>query len=134
MMTCRHKPGDPDCSSHPSNPYNSANVAPAPKLPRTPDSKNYVIEDVREVGSNLILRVRYPNCSNCAYEGQKVMVYLGVTPLQAMRWREIDPHFKDPARKSSPVEAPAPAARFPASSEGWKDAVAFAVSKVANAS
>jgi hypothetical protein len=128
-MTCRHKPGDPDCSSHPSNPYNPSNIAA--ELPKTPDSKNYEIEDAQQVGQNLVLKVRYPNCRSCAYEGRKVMVFLGVTPLHAMRWREIDPHFKDPARKIQPTEAPPPAARFPASVDGWNDALDYARAKLA---
>lgn len=124
-MTCRHKPGDPNCSSHPDHKlyeqYGWSGL--------TPDVKNYMIEEVAQVGPNMVLKVKYPNCKNCAYEGTKVMVYLNVTALQAMRWRVIDPHFKDPKRQVCPNEAPAPAVRFPASPEGWQDALDYAQKK-----
>ena len=46
-----------------------------------------------------------------------------------MRWRKIDPHFTDPKTTRPPTEAPGPSARFPASEEGWADALAYAHSK-----
>lgn len=116
-MTCRHAPGDPNCSSN----------RPASDPPATPDAENYTIEDVARVGNHLVLKVRYPNCAHCAYEGHKVMVYLNVSEAAALRWRRIDPHFRTPHQ--DPTQAPSPAARFPGSKEGWKDALAFAHSK-----
>ena len=69
----------------------------------------------------MVLKVKYPSCKNCSYEGIKVMVFLDTTALDALRWKRIDPHFKD--------KAPSPAARFPASDEGWNDALAYAANK-----
>src|SRR3954464_15358276 len=112
-MTCHHGPGDTSCSSYQSF------------APLTPDSSNYTIEDVCRVGQNVVLKVKYPNCSNCAYEGNKVMVFLNVTETQILRWKKIDPHFRDPVRAILSSEAPSPAARFPASPEGWKDAIQY---------
>ncbi len=59
------------------------------------------------------------------------MVFLNVTEASALRWREINPHFRDPA-VTSPVAnvAPSPAARFPASEKGWQDAINYAKSKM----
>lgn len=117
-MTCRHGPGDPDCTSRPKR---------APKVVKTPDSKNYTIDDVQRVGSHLVMKVNYPNCSACAYEGTKVMVFLDVSEADVLRWKEIDPHFREV--KPSRTMAPSPAARFPSTGEGWCDAIAYAKTK-----
>lgn len=140
-MTCRHQAGDPNCGSHPSNIAARAREdadhrAEAKKreyeakiaaLPATPDSQNFFIEGAADVGPHLVLRVKYPNCKNCAYEGSKVMVYLNVSPIDALKWKTIDPHFRNSELKSN--EAPSPSARFPGSVEGWGDAIAYAESK-----
>jgi hypothetical protein len=118
-MTCRHSPGDPACSSNRPTYYD-------PPAPKTPDAEKYTIEDVARVGANLVLKVNYPNCVLCAYEGTKVLVFLNVTELEALRWKRIDPHFRAPSKVALATEAPSPAARFPASDEGWKDALEYA--------
>ncbi len=119
-MTCRHAPGDPNCTTqrHPSY-----------EQPATPDAENYEVEDIAETNGHLVLKVKYPNCKNCSYEGSKVMVFLNTTSLLAMKWRRIDPHFRDPAKPLAMKEAPTPAARFPGSREGWTDAIAYANGK-----
>lgn len=124
-MVCRHRPGDPSCSSSPNYqpPYEPSLVSV------TPDKAKYQIEEVERVGLHLVIKALYPNCKNCSYEGRKVMVFLGVTEAQVLKWREIDPHFRDPKKPRSATEAPSPAARFPASPEGWQDAIAYARSK-----
>jgi len=127
-MTCRHSANDPSCSSHKDyrDPYESYS-----SVPKTPDAKNYTIVDAVAVGRHLVIKVSYPNCKTCSYEGVKVLVYLGVSSLNAMRWRTIDPHFRDPKKASrDATEAPGPSARFPASEEGWADALAYAQVKV----
>lgn len=121
---CRHPPGYHD-RDHERN-YSS--YAPS-TTDNSPDADKYDIEEAVQVGQNLVLKVKYPNCAKCAYEGNKVLVYIGVTSLQAMKWKKIDPHFKDPKKKVDIHEAPAPAARFPASSEGWQDALDYAARK-----
>jgi hypothetical protein len=73
--------------------------------------------------------VRYPNCAACAYEGSKILVLLNRTLKDAIKWRRIDPHFRDPAKQAGPLEAPGPAARFPGSRDGWIDAIAYARGK-----
>ena len=120
-MICRHSPGDPNCGSGSyGRSYASA--------PATPDASNYTVEDIARCGSHLVLKVKYPNCSNCAFEGIKVMVFLNVTELEALRWRKIDPHFR--GSKAVKGEAPSPAARFPGTTDGWSDALAYAQGKV----
>jgi hypothetical protein len=132
-MTCRHAPGDTDCSKHPYNRAVEEDRRTREETARvkaeTPDASNYTIVDVHRDGPNLVLKVVYPNCRKCSYEGHKVLVFLNVTEAQALRWRTIDPHFRDPKAARSPTEAPGPVARFPASVEGWKDAIAYVESK-----
>lgn len=101
----------------------------------TPDASNYEIQEVSEVGTHLVLKVKYPNCASCAYEGNKVMVFLNVKAIDAMKWKKIDPHFRAPPKVGSSYpnitsrEAPSPAARFPGSADGWADAIAYAMGK-----
>jgi hypothetical protein len=101
---------------------------------RTPDASRFDIEDVAQVGRHLVMRVKYPNCVKCAYEGLKVMVFLNVGLQDAIKWKRIDPHFRAPIRHAQPLtnylrDAPSPAARFPGSSDGWADALAYAKAK-----
>ena len=167
-MTCRHKRGDPACTSgnapkdickrairdleqfggvsvppgsvtpavmvpQPAAPARApVALHPAPELPPTPDSERYQIIAAEVVGPHMVLKVKYPSCEKCSYEGIKVMVYENVTPTNVILWSRIDPHFKDPNEKVAVHEAPAPSARFPASDEGWSRALAFA--KTLNAS
>lgn len=147
-MTCRHKAGDPDCSSSPEGARREAarqkayseqqarrQIAElrAQIASTSPDNTKFDIDEVVAVGPHLVLRVIYPNCVKCAYEGKKVLVYLNVAVVTAMKWRSIDPHFRAMDTKPSAKEAPPPAARFPASDEGWRDAIAWAQWKSDNA-
>jgi len=123
-MTCHHDPGDPACSS------TQARYGSSYEPPRTPDIEKYTIEDLVRFNEYMVLKVKYPNCSKCAYEGTKVLVLPSVPELEVLRWQAVDPHFRDPNDKSFLIKkAPAPVARFPASPEGWKDALAYAKTK-----
>jgi len=123
-MTCRHGPRDPNCTAWAS----SAEFQREKELlARTPDPDNFEVMDAAAVGSNLILKVRYESCMGCAYDAQKVLVYLDTSTIMALKWKRIDPHFDDKER--GPREAPSPDARFPASSQGWQDAIDYAESK-----
>jgi hypothetical protein len=93
---------------------------------RTPDPDKYEVLDVEEVGHALVLLVKYPSCKRCSFEGDKILVYQGVKLKEVVLWKRIDPHFGDPTMKRTPTEAPSPSARFPASPEGWKHAMAYA--------
>lgn len=109
----------------------AANARAAEFAARSPDPGGFSVEEVEQVGAHLVMKVLYPNCAKCAYEGNKVMVFLDTTIAQAIRWRRIDPHFRAPnapAQHARP-EAPSPAARFPASANGWCDALTYARGK-----
>lgn len=143
-MTCRHSAGDPECTSgnapddlkrKAKNDYDrwcggstwTYEGAPSTYTPPTPDSERFEILDAREIfGGLLIMKVKYPNCSSCAYEGTKIMVFESTSALDALRWKRIDPHFRDPKKAAKSNEAPAPIARFPASDDGWQLALDFA--------
>jgi len=142
---CRHGAGDPNCSSNPVNVQQrqyeyrreqeekEAAIKQTKKLIDegvTPDSEKYVIEHFFREGPHLVLKVKYPNCTQCAYEGVKIMVLLNVSEMAAIRWKKIDPHFRS---SSASNEAPSPAARFPATEEGWVDAIAYMSSKLPKA-
>ncbi len=95
----------------------------------SPDIRSFTVEDGEVIGPHLVLKVKYPNCTLCEYEGCKVMVFLNVDFKVAIKWRVIDPHFRDPKKFVPTTEAPSPAARFPASKEGWQDAIEYATKK-----
>lgn len=123
-MVCRHEKGDPNCSSSPNYiDYSAYSAGPSKNEPK-PDEAIPV--EVARVGPHLVLKVQYPSCRHCAYEGNKVLVYLNVSEIDAIKWRYIDPHFKDPKKPVLSGHAPAPVARFPASPQGWEDALAYA--------
>lgn len=102
-------------------------LAEAEEKNKTPDNTQYEIVEIFRVGEHVVLKVLYPNCRKCSYEGNKIMVFLNVSEVQLVKWRVIDPHFREGT--SSEREAPPPAARFPASAEGMEDALAYARSK-----
>lgn len=123
-MICHHDARDPECSSNGGG-YKSDYRYEPPVT--TPDSSKFEIQDVEEVGKILVMKVRYPNCGNCSYEGNKILVFENVALKQVLKWRKIDPHFR--ATTTLNNEAPSPIARFPGSKEGWKDALAYALTK-----
>jgi hypothetical protein len=133
-MTCRHSDpvNNPACSSYrtPDEQLKMAEEAMERlkkkfNLPSTPDSERFTIEDFEQVGHLLVMKVSYPSCKACSYEGVKVMVFEDVTVKDAIKWRRIDPHFRE-TPTGTPLEADSPIARFPASPEGWEDALLFA--------
>jgi hypothetical protein len=94
---------------------------------RSPNPDEFKIVDYEQIGDHLVLKVRYPSCARCSYDQCKVMVFLNVTLKQSLAWTRIDPHFRE--GKAPDLESPSPAARFPGSSDGWGDAIAYAQSK-----
>ena len=62
-----------------------------------------------------VAQIKYPNCTN--YEGNKVLVFRGLTPKQVRGFIKIDPHFTE----SSKVFA-----RFAPTDLGWDMAIKFA--------
>lgn len=94
---------------------------------RSPNPDEFRIVDFEEVDKHLVIKVRYPSCKRCSYDQCKVMVFLNVTMKKALAWARLDPHFRE--EKDAGLAAPSPVARFPASAEGWSDAIAYARSK-----
>lgn len=92
------------------------------------DANQFTIEKAEQVGCFLVMIVQYPSCPKCTYEGYKLMVFPETYAIDALKWKKIDPHFRDSGKENS-YEAPSPVARFPATEEGWNDAVAYAQSK-----
>lgn len=91
----------------------------------TPDPTKWELVDFLESGSYFIAKVKFQACEHAGYGGHKVLVFKATTK-EAIMWRRMDPHFKEvPKQGLSKTEAPVPIARFPASEEGWNDALAF---------
>lgn len=120
-MICRHSPGDTSCSK-----YGGRYSAPEPV---TPDASKYDVLDAQQVGPHLVMKVKYPNCYRCAFEGVKILVFASTTAMDALKWKRIDPHFRDPKLKGLATDAPSPLARFPGTNEGWSDALDYAKTK-----
>jgi hypothetical protein len=119
-MICRHEPGDPNCTR--------GRPAYDPP-PATPDAAKYEVLDAQQIGRHLVMRVKYPNCFRCEFEGVKILVFGNVTAMDALKWKRIDPHFRNPNPRSLVAEAPSPWARFPGTDDGWADALAYAQGK-----
>ncbi len=130
-MTCRHGPYDPNCGSYQGNLERlKTDYAKQIVGQITPDSENFSVEDVEEVGNFLVMKVKYPNCKSCSYEGVKIMVFEGAKIKDAIKWKKIDPHFRPTAKGFvGKTAAPGPIARFPASDQGWTDALCWAADK-----
>ncbi len=139
-MVCRHSAHDPNCSRNGGGYVRELAQDQERKIKAletelanaSPKPDDYEIEQVQRVGAHLVVRAKYPSCKRCAFEGSKVMVFLNVTEMDAILWREVDPHFRAPSANLSPKVAPSPAARFPATEEGWKDALGYAAGKRGN--
>lgn len=97
--------------------YRDRPAEPAEKLPN-PDPANYEIVLAEEVGRFLVLKIHYPDCTN--YEGNKILVFEGIKPLDLLRQKLIDPHFFVNKKIASPI------ARFVPTPEGWNMAIRFA--------
>jgi hypothetical protein len=126
-MTCRHRAGDPACSSY-RGPQEEIRllqkqIDEQKRLLKQPDNSQFEIIDCFEMTNGLVLKVKYDDCPSCSYEGTKLLVYVGSTTRDVLKWRVIDPHFSD--KPPGPREAPSPTARFPASQGGWDMAVNF---------
>lgn len=132
-MTCRHSDpiNNPQCSSYRTPAQQREDALKAVHELETkwgligkPDAENFDIVRAEQIGAHLVLKVQYPSCAECAYEGNKVMVFLGWDMADALRWKRIDPHFR-PQGERPTREAPSPDARFPATDTGWQDAVDY---------
>lgn len=132
-MTCRHEPGDPDCSSSPEGQARearkSAEYYRKEMEARTPNPLDFEVVDVEQVGEHLVAKVRYSSCTKCSFDAQKVMVFLDTQIKDVVFWKRIDPHFQEPVGERDRKTAPPPRARFPADEQGWADALEYARSR-----
>ena len=102
-----------------SDSYPTPEPYPRPKFPN-PNPENYVILDEWSCGHPhqeyyLVLKIRYPDCTN--FEGEKILVYHNVTKTSLLTQKLIDPHFSNKTGYHSPI------ARFVPTSYGWEAAV-----------
>lgn len=88
------------------------------KVKGNPDPSNYKVVKAENVGTYLILKINYPDCTN--YEGNKILVFENLTPIDLLNQKLIDPHFFEAKEYKSPI------ARFVPTDRGWSMAVRFA--------
>lgn len=62
------------------------------KVVSKPDPSNYRIRKRYVKGDYVLMLINYPDSKN--YEGNKILLFEGVTVDQIKRKRRIDPHFK----------------------------------------
>jgi len=94
----------------------------------TPDSTKWEFEEFIESFGYIIAKVKFEACEHAGYGGMKVLVFKATT-LEAVKWRIMDPHFREKPEGTAKNEAPVPVARFPASAAGWEDARLFVKAK-----
>lgn len=86
------------------------NTSKSSKLPN-PDPYNWRILESIQYGRFLVVKINYPDCKN--YEGNKILLYDGVTLQQLRNQGTIDPHFSENKKFHSPI------ARFEPTVRGW---------------
>jgi hypothetical protein len=83
-----------------------------------PDPSNYkILEWMSYANGYLIVKIKYPDCTN--YEGKKILVFKNCSLTDLKKQRKIDPHFSKNKKMFSPV------ARFEPTDEGWENAQKF---------
>jgi hypothetical protein len=101
-----------------SNSFSKYDLARKPdksaRLPN-PNPKNYVLLEQKEIGRFLIVKLKYPDCTN--YEGTKILLFENTTALELHLQDGIDPHFCENQNFKSPI------ARFVPTTAGWDMAV-----------
>jgi hypothetical protein len=116
----------PRRASYPSGPWidehgkpcKSPNESSSPKNgPPNPDPHNYKFIRVQETAGFLLVQLNYPDCTN--YEGNKILLFKGVTLVELINQKYIDPHFFQSKEVRSPV------ARFVPTDEGWNMALSL---------
>lgn len=102
-----------------TNKYKNTDMShPSSSSSLNPNPSNYKILKAVEENGFLILKINYPNCTN--FEGNKILVFArGVTLLDIVNQKLIDPHFSSNDSYHSPI------ARFEPSDRGWNWAVNF---------
>ena len=89
----------------------------APPAPGAPNPSHWELFHYAKVGRDLVVVVRYPDCTN--FEGLKILVYIETSPADLITQKRLDPHFSgDPKLKT-------PFARFEPTVAGWNAAKAL---------
>jgi len=83
-----------------------------------PRADNWKILRAEEIKNNLVVEIKYPNCTN--YEGRKILVYKNVKLIDLVNQKLIDPHFSDNVNYHSPF------ARLEPTANGWESALVLA--------
>ena len=86
-------------------------------FPPNPNPSNFKIKKVEEDRGYLVVFINYPDCTN--YEGNKILVYAGLTLKELVNQKMIDPHFSNNKKYPSPI------ARFEPTHDGWVLALEF---------
>ena len=81
-----------------------------------PNPLNFEIIQCAGGNGNCVIWVKYPDCTN--YEGNKILVFRGVSVDEVKGLTELDPHFSDKSNIS-------PFARFEPTKDGWDAALAL---------
>jgi hypothetical protein len=90
----------------------------APTTSGNPNPNDYKILKAEEHNGVLVILINYPSCKN--YEGSKILVFdRGVTLIDLINQKSIDPHFSNNKQFKSPI------ARFEPTERGWQWAVSF---------
>lgn len=82
-----------------------------------PVETKFLIIEVIEIGSLIIVIVKYKNCTT--FEGNKILVYDNISKKDFLKLKEVDPHFCDKPHTT-------PIARFIPTQDGINMAVIFA--------
>ena len=94
-------------SYYDSSDYNKPPVTVGPN----PNPNNYDIIGHLESNGWLLIKIKYPDCTN--YEGIKILLFKDVTVMDLLKQRLIDPHFSQNEKYKSPF------ARFEPTEKGW---------------
>lgn len=89
-----------------------------------PNPSNYELLKIEQIGKFLLIKIRYPDCSN--YEGVKILVFKNVELTALINQHNIDPHFSDSKKHHHPI------VRFVPTDEGWEMAKKFINMEVNN--
>lgn len=98
--------------------YSWDGISPTVYDNKNPDPTNFSIGSCVAINGNLVVTLKYHNCTN--FEGNKILVYKGVSKQQFLSRKTIDPHFTEDNLR--------PFARFEPTHEGKLAAIALAES------
>lgn len=83
---------------------------------RNPDPSNFEILALEQIEGYLAVRLRYLDCTN--YEGEKILVFEGVSARGFLACDTVDPHFDESSEHLL-------IARFCPTEDGWQNARMF---------